>query len=138
MILVDTSAWIEFDRASGSDVDRRLTALIEREAEIAVTEPVSMELTAGARDDRAAARLRDHLLRYRLLSVDPAADFDAAARVYRRCRRAGVTPRGMVDCLIAAVAWRHGATLLTCDADLERIAMVMGLALDRPADAGPP
>jgi predicted nucleic acid-binding protein len=52
-------------------------------------------------------------------------------RIYRRCRRAGVTPRGMVDCMIAAVAWRHRATLLAYDADLDRLARVIGIDLDR-------
>ena len=131
MILVDSSAWIEFDRATGSTTDRRLSQLIGQGGAIAVTEPVLMEVTAGARSDDAAARFRDHLVGYRWLGVDAAADFDAAARVYRRCRRAGVTPRGLIDCLIVAVAWRSGAALLACDVDIERIAEVMGVAVDR-------
>lgn len=36
----------------------------------------------------------------------------------------------MVDCMIAAVAWRHGATLLAHDADLDRVAQVIGIALE--------
>jgi hypothetical protein len=40
------------------------------------------------------------MLRFHLQRFDPAADFDAAARIYRRCRQAGVTPRGLVDCMI--------------------------------------
>jgi predicted nucleic acid-binding protein len=32
--------------------------------------------------------------------------------------------------MIAAVAWRQGATLLCCDADLERVAHVIGIGLD--------
>ncbi len=47
---------------------------------------------------------------------DDAADFHAAGRVYRTCRRAGVTPRGLIDCMIASVALRHSATLLAHDA----------------------
>jgi predicted nucleic acid-binding protein len=130
VILADSSAWVEFDRATGSAVERRLTALIGEGGPLAVTDPVVMEVTAGARDDRAAARLRDLLLSFSFLPFDAAADFDAAARVYRTCRRHGVTPRGMVDCMIAAVAWRHGATLLAVDADLVRIAGVMGIELE--------
>jgi predicted nucleic acid-binding protein len=37
----------------------------------------------------------------------------------------------MVDCMIAAVAWRNEAALLARDADLERVARVAGLHLDR-------
>jgi predicted nucleic acid-binding protein len=57
-------------------------------------------------------------------------DFDPAARIYRRCRQTGVTPRGMVDCLIASVAVRHGASILAADADLTRLAPVIGIELD--------
>jgi predicted nucleic acid-binding protein len=130
VILADTSAWVEYDRATGSAVDRRLTELIATDGPLAVTESVLVEVCAGARDERRADDLRRLLLRCSLLPIDAAADFDAAALVYRRCRRAGVTPRGMLDCLIAAVAWRTSAVLLTRDADLDRVARVMGLEVD--------
>jgi hypothetical protein len=35
--------------------------------------------------------------------------------------------------LIAAVSRRHEATLLACDIDLDRVARVVGIELDRPA-----
>ncbi|MGH9277962.1 MAG: type II toxin-antitoxin system VapC family toxin [Acidimicrobiales bacterium] len=131
MILADTSAWVEYDRATGSAVDERLTELIRDEGPLAVTEPVLMEVTAGARDERQGQALRRLLLRFDLLAFDSAADFDAAARIDRRCRREGVTPRGMVDCLIASVALRNRATLLAQDDDLSRVATVLGIELDQ-------
>ena len=134
MILADSSAWVEFDRATGSAVDRRLTDLIAEGGPLAVTEPVVMEVLAGARSDERENDLRRLLLRFELVAVDPAADFEAAARIYRRCRRAGVTPRGLIDCLIAAVAWRRGATLLAQDVDLHRVAEVIGVAIDVPPE----
>jgi predicted nucleic acid-binding protein len=130
VILADTSAWVEFDRATGSATDRRLTALIAQEGPIAVTEPVIMEVLAGARNDAREADLRHLLLRFHLHPFDAATDFDAATRVYRRCRQAGVTPRGLVDCMIAAVALRYQAALLACDSDLDQIARIVGLELD--------
>jgi predicted nucleic acid-binding protein len=130
VILADTSAWVEFDRATGSPVDRRLSRLIADDGPIAVTEPVVMEVLAGARSDRRERDLRRLLQRFPLLGLEPAGDFDSAARLYRTCRRAGVTPRGLIDCLVAAVAWRTGAALLAQDADLVRVAQVVGLDLD--------
>lgn len=137
MILADTSAWVEYDRATGSAVDRRLAALIASDAALAVTEPVVMEVIAGARDERSRRELGRLLSRFALLRFDAAVDFDAAARIYRRCRGAGVTPRGMIDCMIAAVAWRSGATLLARDVDLDRIAGVIGVDLDDATAVGP-
>lgn len=130
MILADTSAWVEYDRATGSAVDLRLTELIRSGGSLAATEPVLMEVTAGARSVRREVDLRRLLLRCTWLALDAAADFDAASRLYRRCRQVGVTPRGLVDCLIVAVAWRHGAAVLAHDADLERITAVIGVELD--------
>ena len=137
MILADTSAWVEYDRATGSPVDRRLGGLIAADGPIAVTEPVVMEVLAGARTDEREDDLRRLLQRFPMLGFDPVADFEAAARIYRRCRRAGVTPRGMVDCMIAAVAWRHGAAVLACDVDMARVGQVIGIDLDDASLAAP-
>jgi predicted nucleic acid-binding protein len=131
VILADTSAWVEYDRATGSPVDQRLTELIAADGPVGITEPVVMEVLAGAGSDRRESDLRRLLLRFRLLPFDVVADFDGAVRIYRRCCRAGVTPRGMIDCMIAAVAWRHRATLLAHDVDLDRVARVIGIDLDQ-------
>lgn len=131
MILADTSAWVEYDRATGSPADLRMTELIGNvEVSLAVSEPVVMEVLAGARSQRREADLRRLLLRFELLAFDPVTDFDAAVTIYRRCRSAGVTPRGLLDCTIAAVTWRCGAALLSHDVDLARVAGVIGLTLD--------
>jgi predicted nucleic acid-binding protein len=130
VILADISAWVEYDRATGRPPDLRLNELISSDGPLAVTEPVIMEVVAGAVNDERENDLRRLMLRFPLLTFDSAVDFDAAARIYRTCRRAGVTPRGMVDCMIASVALRHGATLLAFDADLCRIATVAGIELD--------
>ncbi len=130
MILADTSAWVEYDRATGSAVDGRLSALIEIEGPLSVTQPVVMEVLAGARNEQREADLRRLLLRFEFLPFDAVTDFDAAVTIYRRCRRAGITPRGMLDCMIAAVAWRQRAALLAHDADLDRVARVIGIDLD--------
>jgi len=129
VILVDTSAWVEFDRATGSAVDLGLAGLIATEGPIAVSEPIIMEVCAGARTDAREVDLRRLMLRFHLAGVDAATDFNAAVRVDRSCRRVGVTPRGLVDCLIAAVALRHGCEVLTCDRDLVGVANVMGIGL---------
>jgi predicted nucleic acid-binding protein len=130
VILADTSAWVEYDRATGSPADRRLAELIDTAGPVAITEPVLMEVLAGARDEKLEADLRRLLQRFELLSFDAVADFDGAVKIYRRCRAAGVTPRGMLDCMIAAVAWRQGATLLAHDADMDRVAHIIELKLD--------
>src|SRR5262249_54105775 len=114
----------------GSAVDQRLTTLIAADGPVAVTEPVIMEVLAGARSDRRESDLRRLLLRFELLAFYFVADFDRAAPLYPPCPNAGVTPRGMVDCMIAAVALRRGATLLSHDTDMDRLAGAAGITLD--------
>lgn len=132
MILVDTSAWIEFQRATGSVVDRRLTAAIEGNEPLATIGLVILELLAGARDERQASDLRRLLGRCRLLVLEEPSDFEAAAALYRACRRGGSTIRRLPDCLIAIVAIRTGARLLHLDSDFDAIARHAPLAVDVP------
>ena len=129
MILADTSAWVEFDRATGSSVDERMVGLVSEGEQLAVTEPVIAEVLAGARSEGDERSLRRMLGSFDLIPFKPS-DFDAAVRIFRRCRSVGVTPRGILDCTIAAVAWRTGATLLANDADIARVAEVWEIDLD--------
>jgi predicted nucleic acid-binding protein len=130
VILVDSSAWIEFDRATESSVDLRLTGLIEEGGNVVVTEPVIMEVASGARTDAREQQLRKMLAGFELLQFDVVADFEGATKIYRSCRQAGITPRGMIDCMIASVAWRHGASLLAQDVDMAQMAKVIGIQMD--------
>jgi len=130
LILADTSVWVEHDRATESAADHRLTDLIASADLLATTEPVIMEVLAGARNAEREHELRRLLGRAFLLPMETPTDFDGAVRIYRRCRRAGITPRGLIDCMIASVASRTGASLLAHDADLARVARVIGVELD--------
>ena len=130
MILVDTSTWVEFDRATGSSAHLRLAELIrEGGDEIAVTEPVLAELLAGVRRDDDARRVRRLVTSFGWVHADAVADFEGAAKVYRSCRAAGITPRGLIDCMIASIAIRAGVELLAADRDFEAMASVLPLRL---------
>ena len=127
MILVDTSAWIEFLRDTGSVVCNRVEALIE--SDIAVCDPIRMEVLAGARNERHLRSLRGLLARATLLPAGPA-DYDEAAALYRACRREGETVRRLIDCLIGSVAIRADATVLHNDSDFDVLARHTGLRVD--------
>ena len=122
MILADTSAWVEYLRATGSPVHLRLRELIDAEGDLRTSEVVMMELLAGATTPEGVAQLRRLLGRFDVLPVEGLADYETAAELYRRCRAGGETVRKLTDCLIAAVAMRHGAALLHRDHDFEVLA----------------
>ncbi|HUF73000.1 MAG TPA: PIN domain nuclease [Gammaproteobacteria bacterium] len=119
MILIDTSAWIEFLRDTGSPVCERVDELLEHE--IATCDAVRMELLAGARDEEHLQQLRRLLARASLLPTEPG-DYDAAAALYRGCRLQGHSVRKLIDCLIAAVAIRASVPVLHFDGDFDTLA----------------
>lgn len=130
MILVDSSAWIEFLRATGSPAHLRVRSALEQGVALASTDVVAMEILAGARDDADRDRLRRLLYSVEFLAVDGPADYERAAELYRLCRGRGETPRKLSDCLIAAVAIRNRAQLLCEDVDFEVIARHAPLRLE--------
>jgi predicted nucleic acid-binding protein len=115
VILIDTSAWVEFLRDTGSPVCARVDALLKEG--FATCHPILMEVLAGALDDRHLSQLRGLPARGVLLP----AHYQTAAAMYRTCCRRGLTVRTLVDCLIAAHAVEAGAELLQDDPDFNAL-----------------
>ncbi len=128
MVLIDTSAWVEFLRDTGSAVCARVDALLD--GEIAVCDPIRMEVLAGARDELHLHSLRRLLARATVLPTD-SAHFEEAAALFRRCRQEGETVRRLMDCLIAAVAIRSGVPVLHRDGDFDVLARHTELEIAR-------
>ncbi|MCY3958207.1 MAG: PIN domain nuclease [Chloroflexi bacterium] len=119
MVLIDTSAWIEFLRDTGSPICQRVDEFLA--AEIAICDPIRMEVLAGSRDEVHLLNLRRLLARAVVLPMGPT-DYEDAAALYRRCHPQGATVRKLIDCLIAAVAIRTGTPILHHDTDFQTLA----------------
>ncbi|HZN82036.1 MAG TPA: PIN domain nuclease [Mycobacterium sp.] len=127
MILIDTSAWIEYFRATGSAAAVEVRRLLSEEADqVATCEPVAMEILSGVNDD-THAKLERLVNGLPSLNIDSSIDFRTAAQIYRGARRAGRTIRSINDCLIAAVAIRHDVRIIHQDNDFDVIAAMTGL-----------
>jgi hypothetical protein len=105
--------------------------LIDDGAQLALTEIVFMEVLAGAPTRLALVAVRAQLSALPMISAG-LADYEAAARLYRGCRRRGETIRNMADRLIAAVAIRSGARVLHRDRDFDAIARHSSLRIHVP------
>ncbi|MFN8079586.1 MAG: PIN domain nuclease [Kineosporiaceae bacterium] len=128
MNLIDTSAWVDYLRAAPTRATATVREMLTTEPDqVAICEPIAMELLAGAGDGIRSARLELLVNGLPSLSVEPATDFRAAATIYRAARRAGLTIRSLVDCLIAAQAIRHDVILIHKDVDYEVIAQLTPL-----------
>lgn len=126
MLVADTSAWVEYLRGTGSPAHLALREVVNV-GEVTVPEPVKAELLVGARSNVELAELRRLLDGFEIALIHPRDDFDSAVDIHLRCRAVGVTPRGLVDCLIAAITQRCGLPLLHADNDLAAIAAVVGI-----------
>jgi predicted nucleic acid-binding protein len=124
VFLVDTSVWIEvFRRPAGV----HLETLVDFE-EVVTCLPVIQEVLQGFREERHYLLARDAMHAMPVVELPlPQSVFDEAIDLYRAARRAGVTVRSGVDCLIAACAIRHGLTVLHHDRDFSLLARVSPL-----------
>lgn len=118
MILIDTSAWVEFLRDTGSPVCELVDKLLAKD--IATCDAIRMEVLAGARSEQHLQELRGLLARASIVPTGPI-DFEAAAALYRTCRQRGRTVRKLMDCLIAAVAIRAAIPVLHLDSDFDAL-----------------
>lgn len=126
MVLVDTSIWIDYLGPRPGTGAARLDALVASGAPFALTPVILQEILQGARSRREFRRLRDTLITQRFIFPrDPVRSYVSASEIYFRCRRAGVTPRSTIDCLIVQIAIENNAQLLHNDADFDRIATVV-------------
>ena len=131
MVLVDTSAWIEvFRRAPITHLEDVLPL-----EDAVICLPVLQEVLQGFRDERAHRIARDAMLALPIVEAPLRTEVVlAAAELYRAARRAGVTPRSSVDCLIAECAIRNGLAVLHHDRDFEALARVSPLEVMRLRD----
>lgn len=121
MILIDTSAWVEYLRGTGSGTNLCVRAILRDEEPFAVCAPVRMEVLMGARSERHLRELTALLARGTMLRTRPS-HYDEAAALYRPCRRSGVTIRKAMDCLIGAHAIGASISVLHHDDDFAGLA----------------
>lgn len=129
MILIDSSAFIEFLNRTGSPYDQTIERLIRNDEDCAIADVILTELLRGIKNDREFKAVRDSLATFPLLSLKDSSSYMQAAELYRACRKKGLTVRSTVDLLIAQTAIEHNATLLHNDRDFEAIATVSPLKL---------
>lgn len=113
MILIDTSAWIEFFRGKSSTSESVGEAITGNDA--ALCGAVVTELRRGLRSTRERRRVLPLLEGCHRLS-QPSDVWEEAGDLGFFLARKGITAKSM-DLLIATYALAHGAALLTLDAD---------------------
>ena len=129
MILIDSSAFIEFLNRTGTPVALAVERLIRDDADCAITDLVLTEILQGIKNDIEFRMVRDALLAFPILPINSPDSFVQAAEIYRNCRKNGLTVRSTIDLLIAQIALENDAVLLHNNRDFEAIASVSKLKL---------
>jgi predicted nucleic acid-binding protein len=124
VVLVDTSVWI--------DVFRRTTSIrLEDHVdfdEVVTCLPVVQEVLQGFSREEHFRIAREAMWALPMVELPLGRPVvDEAVDLHRRARRAGLTVRSGVDCLIAACALRHGLTVLHADRDFGNLAKISQL-----------
>lgn len=110
MVLVDTSAWIEW--LTGSPTGRAVGERLPAEVDWLVPTMVQLEL-AKWRVREAGEDEADRVIAFSQICVVVELDTDIALAAAEACRAHGLAT---ADAIMLATARRYGALLLTCDA----------------------
>ena len=128
-VLLDTSAWIEYLRDTGSPVCEAVDKRIADAKPSATTDVVILELLSGVRRGQSRQQIWGLLNTCTMLPVRPLFDWEVAADLFIACQANGFTPANTNDLLIASVAIGKGIPVLAHGADFARIAEVSSLQL---------
>ena len=129
MILVDSSVWISFFNAQLKFQVEVLKTSIAGDEDICLSVHILMEILQGFRADKELEQVYGYLRMFPIVDMGGMSSYVAAAQIFRRCRKKGITIRRGMDSIIAQTAIENDLVLLHDDADFDRISFVVPLKI---------
>jgi len=126
LILVDSSAWIDYFRGVATPQADKLDSLLGNEPLI-VGDLVLAEVLRGFGDDRDFSQARELLTSLVIVELGGKDVAIQAAENFRALRKIGVTVRKTIDAIIATRCIESGFTLLYSDRDFDPFVQHLGL-----------
>jgi len=126
MVLVDTTVWIDFFKASSLPHVEVLENLISKSEDICICGIILSEVLQGVRKDSEYKKTRELFENLIILPMHNSIFF-RSAEIYRALRRKGITIRKPLDCMIASVAVENEIPLLHNDRNFNPIEKYFGL-----------
>ena len=126
MILVDSSVWIDYFRATDTPQVALLDSMFGR-TPLAVGDLIAAEVLQGVRDEREFKWVKRTFESFTHVDL---CDYELAIKAsenYRSLRAKGITIRKTIDTLIATRCIEDGLTLLHADRDFLPFAEHLGL-----------
>jgi predicted nucleic acid-binding protein len=126
LILVDSSVWIDYFRGTVTPQTEKLDRLLGREP-LAIGDLILAEVLQGVASERDFNQARKMLTSLLVVELGGQEIAIQAARNFRALRNLGVTPRKIIDTVIATRCIESGYELLHNDRDFDPFARHLGL-----------
>lgn len=126
MIMIDTSAWIEYFQDGIQSVAQKVDTCLDQER-VAIGDIVFCEVMQGLRSPRERRKVSELLLslpKFDMVGFEMA---QKSASNYRLLRSKGVTVRKTIDVLIGTFCAENGFKLIHNDSDFDLMARHIGL-----------
>ena len=120
MTLVDTSVWVDRMRDRDTPQVAALETLLARGEVFCTCGLVVTEVLQGITNQKAYIQTKSDFDSLDWFDLNHST-FQLGAAIYRELRRHGLTVRGTIDCLIAAVVVENKLRLLATDRDYVNI-----------------
>ena len=125
MILIDTSILIGYLKGLKDEPYDRLDVLIDQNIPIGICNQVYQEVLQGAKNEKEFGILKEYLSAMDFYDLrDGRKSYENAARLYFKCRKAGITPRSTMDLIIAQTAIENNLLLFHNDNDFVQISRI--------------
>jgi predicted nucleic acid-binding protein len=126
MVIVDTSAWIEYFRGGLPLVANKVDRCLGQDL-VGIGDLVFCEVMQGIRSPSERTEVSTLLLSLPLFDMVGFRMAEKSASNYRLLRAKGVTVRKTVDVLIGTFCAEHGMQLIHNDSDFDLMAKHIGL-----------
>ena len=126
MVIVDTSAWIEYFAGGRPDVVTKVDSCLDRDL-VGIGDLVYCEVVQGIRSSQQRSQVSGLLLSLPQFEMVGFAMAERSAANYRLLRSKGVTVRKTIDLLIGTFCAEHRFPLVHHDSDFDLMAGHIGL-----------
>jgi len=126
MVIVDTSAWIEYFREGEPRVADKVDLCLDQDL-VGIGDLVYCEVMQGIRSPRERREVSGLLLSLPKFDMVGFSIAEKSASNYRLLRSKGVTVRKTIDVLIGTFCAEHGLQLIHFDSDFDLMAKHIGL-----------
>lgn len=130
MVLVDTSVMIDYLKGTENEPAGIFQYVLNNNIPFGINSFIFQEVLQGVKSERDFVTVKKYLETQKFYVLkDIKESYAAAARIYYKCRRKGITINSTIDCLIAQTAIENSLFLLHNDSDFDRMHKIVGLKI---------